>query len=88
VPVSGWRYYKMGSCDCCKNADARLYVPVVDGKMEKFIEEGPETLRGPHLGHFVPICKKCTDKYSLDILCSTHKLPVALSDQRCQLCIR
>lgn len=85
-PVSGWRYLKMGECPECGDAEGLLQVPVVEGRMEKMGEK--EILKGGHIPHFRPVCKRCSKKYTLDVLCSEHKLPVRVSDQRCQLCVK
>lgn len=71
MPVSGWRYLKQGECGDCHDAQSKLYVPTTDGA------EYP---------HFTPTCKECLKKYSLDILCNLHRLPVRL-DGHCQLCV-
>lgn len=86
MPVSGWKYLKWGSCGDCGDAQGRLHMPVLEGE---FYNDGgtKQRIRGPHLPHFRPVCLSCTDKYSLDILCDKHRLPLKFTDQRCQLCV-
>ncbi len=80
-PVSGWRYLKRGECPECQDGDCALKVPVIEGS----IVEG--SLTGSHLPHFAPICSSCTKKYTLDILCEKHRLPLRIADARCPLCV-
>lgn len=84
MAVTGWKYLKMGQCSCCNEAGARLYVPVLEGTP---IEKS-ELVTGEHIPHFNPVCKRCQDSYSLDIICSVHRLPLRASLGLCDLCCR
>lgn len=54
--------------------------------METIAETNIEIVLGPHLSNFHPVCSNCAKKYSLDILCDTHRLPLRVSDSGCQRC--
>lgn len=84
MPVTGWRYHGRGACLECGNADAALHVAVIEGTLEVSGEK--MVVRGEHLGHFPPVCKSCTTKFSLDMMCATHRYPIRISDGRCKLC--
>lgn len=82
MAISGWKYLKMGQCADCSEAGARLYVPVLDSVPI----EGSHWVSGEHIPHFEPICKRCQDSYSLDIICAKHRLPLRQSLGLCKLC--
>ena len=83
-PVSGWRYFKLGQCPDCHDAQGSLRVPVLDGVLTT--SGGREVIQGQHLPHFAPVCTSCSEKYSLDVLCEVHKYPLRTVDARCKLC--
>ena len=87
MPVTGWRYFKWGTCPDCGDADAYLRRPVLVG--EEFTDERGRTfLRGAFLDHFDGVCQGCSVKYTLDVLCESHRYPLKVKDARCKLCPR
>lgn len=82
MAITGWKYHKMGQCSCCSEAGARLYVPVLDGTKL----EGSELVSGEHIPHFDAVCKKCTKLFSLDVICTVHRLPLVVHYGLCRLC--
>lgn len=82
MAITGWKYLKMGQCSECHEAGARLFVPVLDGTKS----ESSEYVNGEHIPHFDPVCKQCTKRFSLDIICSVHRLPLKVETGACKLC--
>lgn len=83
MAVTGWKYLKMGQCSRCHEAGARLYVPVLDGVKS----ETSDLVNGEHIPHFDPVCKKCTKHFSLDVICTIHRLPLRVETGTCKLCL-
>lgn len=83
MPVSGWKYMKMGQCSDCSEAGARLFAPVLEGHPS---ESFPDLVNGEHIPHFDPVCKRCTKLYVLAMICGEHKLPVRVTGQ-CKRCL-
>ncbi len=82
MPVTGWKYLKMGQCADCSEAGARLFVAVLDGTKR----EDSECVTGEHIPHFEPVCKRCSGRYSLDVICNEHRLPLKVETGCCKLC--
>lgn len=59
--LAGWRYVKWGHCGECDDDDARLYSPI---------------LEGAHAVSFSPICRKCSAKYDVSVLCHRCSTPM------------
>ncbi len=83
MAITGWKYLKMGQCSDCHEAGARLVVPVLDGVKS----ETSSYVNGEHIPHFQPVCKKCSEKYSLDVICGIHRLPLRTATGTCKLCL-
>lgn len=80
---SGWKYLRLGECSLCHEAGTMLLVPVIEGAVPL---EGRGLVTGEHLPHFEPVCRSCSSKFTLDVLCSTHRLPLLCDTARCRLC--
>lgn len=83
MAVSGWKYLKLGQCADCSEAGAQLFVPVLEG----FKIEGLDLVGGMHIPHFNAVCKRCTTRYSLDVICDKHRLPLRIETGSCKLCL-
>jgi hypothetical protein len=83
MAVPGWKYLRLGECSMCHEAGAMLYVPVIENAIPI---KGRDTVTGEHLPHFEPVCKSCRGRFSLDVLCSTHRLPLLASSAGCRNC--
>ncbi len=72
--LQGWTYFKAGSCPDCGDAYAALYVATLPNERQ-------------HIGgHFPPLCKSCAQKYTLEVVCKAHRVPLRIHDARCKLC--
>ncbi len=86
MPAScGWKFLKRGQCAECSEAEAMLFVPVLEGAQPV---EDRWWVTGEHVPHFKPVCRKCTGKFELHVLCSDHRLPLRIVEAVCQLCFK
>ena len=83
MATPGWKYLKLGECSVCHEAGAMLFVPVIENAVPV---EGRSLVTGEHLPHFDPVCDRCRNKFSLDVLCSTHRLPLLVATAGCRKC--
>lgn len=83
MATPGWKYLKLGECTACHEAGTSLYVPVIQDAVAVL---GRDTVTGEHLPHFDPVCRTCREKFSLDALCSKHRLPLLVMTAGCRMC--